>query len=129
MNKDSFYVGMDLGAFKTSVASSNGKRSTMHTAVGWPKDHVARAMLGKSVVFGEETFEHRLALDVVRPFAKGALKYVSQVDAGVSDADLVRHKAAAQLLVHRAVANIEPPEGCPVYGVVGAPSRASVKSS
>lgn len=36
------YVGMDLGTFKTSVASSGGYRDVMQTAVGWPKDHFAR---------------------------------------------------------------------------------------
>ena len=61
------YIGMDLGTFKTSVASSNGERDVMHSAVGWPKDHVARLAVGREVVFGADVIRQRLALDVVRP--------------------------------------------------------------
>ncbi len=125
MNRDALFVGMDLGSFKTSVVASNGKRETLHTAVGWPKDHVARALLGRDVVFGEDILRQRLALDVVRPFAKGALKYVDQAHSGVSRDEVGKRQHAARLLVEHAVALIEPAPDAPVYGVVGAPSRAS----
>src|SRR5947199_134922 len=65
MTPNPVYVGMDLGTFKTSVASSAGYRDAVPTAVGWPKDHIARTMLGRDVVFGKDLAEHRLALDVV----------------------------------------------------------------
>jgi len=117
---------MDLGSFKTSVASTTGHRDVVYSAVGWPKDHVARSMLGRDVVFGEEVFAQRLALDVVRPFRKGALKYLDQADAGISEDQVARHKEAARLLVQHAVGLTQPPAGTPVYGVIGAPSRASV---
>jgi rod shape-determining protein MreB len=119
---------MDLGSFKTAVTASNGRRENLLTAVGWPKDHVARAMLGRDVVFGEELLRQRLALDVVRPFAKGALKYLAYDEAGLGDTSLTRHKEAARLLVREAVARMEPPQGAPVYGVIGAPSRASIEN-
>lgn len=128
MNKDVLYVGMDLGSFKTAVVASNGRRENLLTAVGWPKDHVARAMLGRDVVFGEDLIRQRLAIDVVRPFAKGALKYLSHDKAGFPDASLARHKEAARLLVREAVSRLEPPEGVPVYGVIGAPSRATIEN-
>jgi rod shape-determining protein MreB len=50
MAKSVVYIGMDLGTFKTSVASSTGAREVVYSAVGWPKDHVARAMLGRDLV-------------------------------------------------------------------------------
>ncbi len=128
MDKDVLYIGMDLGTFKTSVAASNGKRETLLTAVGWPKDHVARAMLGRDVIFGEEILGQRLALDVVRPFAKGALKYIAHAKAGASSQDLARCKDAAQMLVRHAVSLMGPPKGAPVYGVIGAPSRATIEN-
>src|SRR5262245_7128799 len=103
MAKEIVYVGMDLGTFKTSVASSTGVRDVLYSAVGWPKDHVARTMLGRDVVFGKDVVEHRLALDVVRPFEKGSLKYHSP-DAQ-APADIVRkQKEAARLLVRHALA-------------------------
>ena len=126
MHRDKVYVGMDLGTFKTSVASSTGTRDVVFSAVGRPKDHIARALLGRDVVFGKDIFEHRLALDVVRPFEKGMLKYNSHADAGVPQDQVRQHKEAARLLVEHAVALTRPPQGAPVYGVIGAPSRASV---
>jgi rod shape-determining protein MreB len=125
-HKEVTYVGMDLGSFKTSVACSNGKRAVIPTAVGWPKDHVARTMLGRDVVFGDELRRQRLALDVVRPFEKGVLKY-NQIDGDAASQDaLEQRQRAARLIVDEAVALVQSAPGSPVYGVIGAPSRASV---
>jgi rod shape-determining protein MreB len=126
MEKGTVYVGMDLGTFKTSIASSTGVRDVLFSAVGWPKDHVARTMLGRDVVFGKDVVEHRLALNVIRPFEKGVLKYNEQEGARLSVEGVAKHKEAARLLVEHAVSLTRPPKGVPVYGVIGAPSRATV---
>ena len=122
------YVGMDFGSFKTSIVSSQGRRSTMHTAVGWAKDHVSKAMLGCEVLVGKNVFEQRMALDVVRPFAKGALKYLESDEVGVSEQDVPRRMEAARLIVEEAVRKLEIPEDALIFGVVGAPSRAGFGS-
>src|SRR5215510_629885 len=109
MDKSVVYVGMDLGTFKTSVASSTGVRDVVYSAVGWPKDHVARTMLGRDVVFGKDIMEHRLALNIVRPFEKGVLKYNSQQGAAMSAEAVSKHKEAARLLVEHAVSLTRPP--------------------
>ncbi|NQV24861.1 MAG: rod shape-determining protein [Rhodopirellula sp.] len=126
MDSQPAFIGMDLGTFKTSVVSSNGTRDSIFSAVGWPKDHVARAILGRDVVFGTDVVEKRLALKVCRPFQRGALKYLDSAESGVSEANLEQHKEAARLLVKHAVSLTRPQPGAPIYGVIGAPSRASI---
>ena len=120
------YVGMDLGCYKTSVAATNGTREVVYSIVGWPKDPVSRKMLGKDIVFGNEAFQHRLALDVVRPFEKGALKYADNATAGVAPERLAKFKEAAKELVKFVVQQCRPPKGTLVYGVIGSPAEASV---
>ena len=120
------YVGMDLGCYKTSVAATNGTRETVYSIVGWPKDPVSRKMLGKDIVFGNEAFQHRLALETVRPFEKGALKYVESKDTGIPADKLARYKEAAKELVKYVVSLCRPPKGTLVYGVIGSPARASI---
>ena len=128
MKSSIVYVGMDFGSFKTSVVASNGRRETMPTAVGWPKDHVAKALLGCDVLVGRGVFEQRMALNIVRPFSKGALKYINSDQAGVTPEDVKKRKEAAQLLVAEAVRRLEIPSATEVYGVIGAPSRAGLDS-
>src|SRR3989442_6320290 len=102
------YVGMDLGCYKTSVAATNGTREVVFSIVGWPKDPVSRKMLGKDIVFGNEAFQHRLALETVRPFEKGALKYVESKDTGIPADKLARYKEAAKELVKYVVSLCRP---------------------
>src|SRR5260221_1873803 len=93
------YIGMDLGCYKTSVAATNGTREVTQSIVGWPKDPVSRKMLGKDIVFGDEAVKHRLALDTIRPFEKGALKYADNAEAGVKPERLTPvHDGAHQTL-------------------------------
>ncbi len=126
MDKEVIYIGMDLGTFKTSVASSTGLRDVLQSAVGWPKDHFARTMLGRNVVFGKDLVEHRLALNIVRPFEKGVFKYSNIEECGLRPEDVKRHHEAAHLLVEHAVSLMKPAPDVPICGVIGAPSRASV---
>ena len=120
-----FLVGMDLGTFKTAVASSMGARDVVYSAVGWPRDLVGRSLLGRELVFGQDTVDQRLALNVVRPFEKGMLKY-SEASDKKGQIEVQKRKEAARLLVEHAVSLTKPPRGMPIYGVIGAPARASV---
>lgn len=126
MHAETLFVGVDFGSFKTSIVASNGHRDTIPTAVGWPKDHVARAILGSDVVFGDKLAEAELALEIVRPFAKGALKFLSEADAGISEHAYTRSREAARLVLQHAVSLVDPPADAPIYAVLGAPSRATI---
>ena len=63
------------GTSRTSVCASNGVRETVESFVGYPKDPVARKLLKKDVLFGEEAREKRLSLNLFRPLEHGVLKY------------------------------------------------------
>lgn len=127
MSNDVVFVGMDLGSFKTSVCCSNGRRETLPSVVGFPKDHIAKSVIGGEVAFGETIEANPLALEVVRPFGNGVLKFndpQTHGGAGLQRQDLV---AAAKALVRHAVAQVAG-SSSPIYGVVGAPSRATLEN-
>ncbi len=126
MDAEITYIGMDLGSFKTSVTCSNGRRDALPTAVGWPKDDVAKAKLGAEVVFGKVIRRRRIILDVLRPFEHGLLKY-NDIDA-LDSAQAARRTDAAGLIVAHAVSLMMPEPGSPIYGVIGAPSLASISN-
>lgn len=121
------FVGMDLGTFKTSICCSNGRRDTFQSRVGWPKDHIARELVGCEVAFGETIERHPLALDIIRPFAMGALKFNDQSVVNVAPELADRHRTAARNLVRHAISQVVESETT-VYGVVGSPSRATLKN-
>ncbi|MGD2056370.1 MAG: hypothetical protein PVJ15_06145, partial [Gammaproteobacteria bacterium] len=79
-NDNMLYVGIDLGTSRSVVSASNGNRKWVDSYVGWPKDFVAKKMLGKRVLFGEEALEHRLSLNISRPLQHGVLKEGTERD-------------------------------------------------
>jgi rod shape-determining protein MreB len=74
------YIGIDLGTSRSVVSASNGNRKWEESYVGWPKDFVAKKMLGKRVLFGSEALEHRLALNLSRPLEHGVLREGTEQD-------------------------------------------------
>jgi rod shape-determining protein MreB len=125
---ETVFVGVDLGSFNTAVACSNGLRETVQSMVGYPKDHISQKTLGRSVVFGDEIHQHRLALDVVRPFHKAALKYQDPTRAEMSERDAEKNDRAAQLLLKHVLSAVKPSPGATVFGVIGMPARAGRQS-
>ena len=115
------YLGIDLGTSRTSVAASNGQRVTVPSFVGYPKDVVARKLLQKEVLFGEEAIEKRLSLDFYKPLEKGVLKS----NAGAEKDG--NHRAAKDLL-REAIRRAKPRKDELVYAVIGAPAQASIHS-
>lgn len=74
------YVGIDLGTSRSVVSGSNGNRKWIESYVGWPKDFVAKKMLGKRVLFGTEALEHRLSLELSRPLRNGVIQEGTERD-------------------------------------------------
>src|SRR5690606_14288969 len=115
------YLGIDLGTSRTSVAASNGQRVTVPSFVGYPKDVVARKLLQKEVLFGDEAIEKRLSLDFYKPLEKGVLKSNSGAE---KDGN---HRAAKDLL-REPIRRAKPRKDELVYAVIGAPAQASIHS-
>ncbi len=115
------YVGIDLGTSRTSVCASNGVRETVESFVGYPKDPVARKLLQKDVLFGEEARQKRLSLNLYRPLEHGVLTFNKD---GQDDESL----RAAQDLVKEIVRQARPRKDELVYAVIGVPAQASINN-
>jgi rod shape-determining protein MreB len=116
-------LGMDLGTSRSSVVSLDGKRKTVDSYVGWPKDAVSFKHLKQDVIFGKAALDNRLALNLYRPLEKGVIK-----GSGDGEHDETKNLEAAKLLVRHLVDNIEPGRDELLYGVIGVPSLASTKN-
>jgi rod shape-determining protein MreB len=107
------YVGIDLGTSRSVVSASNGNRKWVESYVGWPKDFVAKKMLGKRVLFGNEALEHRLALTLSRPLQNGVIKEGTE-----------RDEAAVQELIGHVIEMAEPESDAEICVAVGVPAEA-----
>lgn len=107
------YIGIDLGTFQSTIATSKGDLHTIETVVGTPKDPVARNMLGKDTLFGEDALKHRLACNIYRPLA-----------AGVTQDDEENLNAAKEFVTHL-IETVDPDEYDEVFGVICSPSHIS----
>lgn len=121
---ETLYIGIDLGTSRSAIATSNGVRTSIASIVGWPKDTVARKLLGKDIVFGEEAMEKRLSLDIVRPLENGVIKFSEGTDGDSPDA--ARCEQAARELIQHIIQQARPREDQQIFGVIGAPAQASI---
>jgi len=108
---DRLYIGIDLGTYQSTIASSAGGLDTMETVVGKPKDPVARNFLGRDVLFGADALKNKLTCNLFRPMAAG----VAQDD----EANL----AAAKAFVTHLIDTVDPEEYDEVFGVICSPSH------
>jgi rod shape-determining protein MreB and related proteins len=121
------YLGIDLGTSRTSVSSSNGVRVTIPSFVGYPKDVVARKLLKKDVLFGDEALEKRLSLNLYRPLAEGVIK--SSLESGKSNQiEAEANMRAARDLIAEIVRQARPRADELVYAVIGVPAQASINN-
>lgn len=72
--KGNLIVGVDLGTSRSAISASTRKKRWVDSYVGWPKDFIAKKVVGKSILFGEEALKNRLSLELSRPLANGVIK-------------------------------------------------------
>jgi len=77
---DVINVGIDLGTSRSSITTSTGEKIVIQSYVGWPVDMVARKVLKRDILIGEEALENRLMLDLHRPLERGLIKEGSEKD-------------------------------------------------
>ena len=116
-DKSDVRVGIDLGTSRSSITASNGERHVIESYVGWPADMVAKKVLKKDVLVGDEALENRSMLDLFRPLEEGLIKEGSSRDEAAVR-ELLRH------LLVLAGAGPEERNGHQVRAVVGVPAAA-----
>ncbi|MCJ7755076.1 MAG: rod shape-determining protein [Thermoanaerobaculales bacterium] len=110
-------IGIDLGTSQSAISTSTGEKHVVASYVGWPVDAVARKILKKDVLFGQEAVDNRTMLDLHRPLERGLLKEGSEKD----------QQAIRELLGHLmdlAGVSAERKKGAKVRAVVGVPAEA-----
>lgn len=125
MHGNPVYVGLDVGAHKTSVVSSLGHRAVLGSAVGWGKHGDLPSAIGQSVVFGEQAIAQGQTLQVVNPFARDVVvsHTTSTLEPNTGDAQHVRD--AARLLIDHSVAQVRTSPSVPIYGTLSVPPQAA----
>lgn len=115
-SKPVLHVGIDLGTSRSSISASNGQRHVVESYVGWPLDMVARKVLKKPVLIGQEALNNRPMLDLHRPLEEGLIKDGSEKD----------EAAVRELLWHllSLVGVARDRNGMKVRAVVGVPAEA-----
>ena len=110
-------VGIDLGTSRSVVSASNGQRHVIESYVGWPVDMVARKVLKKDVLVGEEAVKSRTMLDLHRPLERGLIKEGSEKD-------LAAVRELLEYLLHLAVPDEPPPRPAKKAGDVAEKSTS-----
>jgi len=118
-------IGVDFGTSVSVIACDNGVRACVPSYVGFPKDMIARKLLGKEVLFGDEAIKHRLSCNIFRPLELGVLKHSDQAQenpGGYKQTVDVAKKLLEHLID---IATQGRPEDYVIRAVIGAPALAS----
>lgn len=107
-------VGIDLGTSRSAISASNGKKKWVESYVGWPKDFIARKVVGAPILFGAEAISHRLSLELYRPLKNGVIKEGTARD----------EEAVKELIQHLISLVQTAGDGEKVRAVVGVPAES-----
>ena len=107
-------VGIDLGTSRSAISAINGRRKWVESYVGWPKDFIAKKVVGKPILFGEEAVAHRLSLDLYRPLKNGVIKEGT-----------ARDEEAVKELIHHLITLVKnKTDDSKIRAVVGVPAES-----
>jgi rod shape-determining protein MreB len=107
-------VGIDLGTSRSAISAINGRKKWVESYVGWPKDFIARKVVGKSILFGEEAISHRLSLDLYRPLKNGVIKEGT-----------ARDEEAVKELIHHLITLVKnKTDDSKIRAVIGVPAES-----
>lgn len=109
---DELVIGVDLGTSRSAISASNGKKKWVESYVGWPKDFIARKVVGKPVVFGGDALDHRLSVELFRPLERGVVK------------EGERDRQAVRALIQHLIELIGPRSEARVRAVIGVPAES-----
>lgn len=110
------FIGVDLGTNHTAISTSDGKKNSILSVVGTPRDAVASKFLKKEHLFGEEALTHRVALNLFKPIEDGVLKNETE------------EIEAARGLIEHVLQSVDGDRDIQKYAIIGVPARASVLS-
>ncbi|MCX9082343.1 MAG: rod shape-determining protein [Candidatus Methanoperedens sp.] len=108
------FIGIDFGTNHTAISTSDGKKKTILSLVGIPKDAVASKFLKKERLYGDEALKHRVALNMFKPIESGLIKNQRE--------DLEAAKGLLEYVLKLVDANRDVKK----YAIIGVPSQASV---
>jgi len=115
---ETYYVGIDLGTSRTSIATSTGVRLTTDTVVGYSKDVISKKRFGVDYLLGKDALANRLALDMVWPLADGVLQ------------SNTRHVDSVRIIIRDILVKSIPDlkDDDKVFAAIGVPAKASMKN-
>jgi rod shape-determining protein MreB len=112
--EEKIIVGIDLGTSRSAISASNGKKKWVESYVGWPKDFIARKVVGAPILFGEDAVSHRLSLELYRPLKNGVIKEGT-----------ARDEEAVKELIHHLISLVHAKKDFDkVRAVVGVPAES-----
>lgn len=125
MHGEAVYIGLDVGAHKTSVVSSQGARAVFGSAVGWSKHCGGPTAVGQTAVFGTQAIAQGDALELVKPFARDLVVSNTPSIPGQRFGRPGHVREAARLLIEYGVAQVHTTALLPIFGTVSVPAYAT----
>ncbi len=110
---DILHIGIDLGTSRSAIAASNGQRQWTHSYVGWPKDFIARKVLKRDILFGQDALDHHLSVNLVRPLEHGVIRDGTRLS-----------EESVRRLIHHLIQLVGPSKEQRILAAVGVPAEA-----